>query len=253
MPSNTDAAIRNASPDEVRAPLNAAKPGTITLLDVRMEPEYAEFHLPGATLVPLPELPDRLGEIDRDKPVAVYCRSGMRSAAAAKILAGAGFANIVNLLGGATAWRGAVAAGTPDAGMTLLSRGRNPAPDLACGPGHGSGPGRLLSAPGGFGPDAETATACSRLAASRNDTCATCKGFTQSKPASPPTWTPFWPEPGTQLEGGLPAQAFLEMLGGEPTPAREALEYGRVRGGPGPGPLCPAVAANRRQDGQKPV
>ena len=41
--------------------------------------EYAEGHLPGATLIPLDELPARLGELDRGKPTLVYCRSGNRA------------------------------------------------------------------------------------------------------------------------------------------------------------------------------
>lgn len=44
----------------------------ITILDVRQPGEYEESHIPGATLIPLPHLPDRLDEIDPQKPVLVY-------------------------------------------------------------------------------------------------------------------------------------------------------------------------------------
>ncbi len=44
----------------------------ITILDVRQPSEYAASHIPGATLMPLPQLSDRLGELDPDKPVLVY-------------------------------------------------------------------------------------------------------------------------------------------------------------------------------------
>ncbi len=44
----------------------------ITILDVRQPSEYKESHIPGATLIPLPELSDRLGEIDPEKPTFVY-------------------------------------------------------------------------------------------------------------------------------------------------------------------------------------
>ncbi len=44
----------------------------VTVLDVRQPGEYRQAHIPGATLIPLPELDDRLGEIDPDKPVLVY-------------------------------------------------------------------------------------------------------------------------------------------------------------------------------------
>jgi len=44
----------------------------ITILDVRQPSEYQESHIPGATLIPLPQLSDRLGELDPEKPTLVY-------------------------------------------------------------------------------------------------------------------------------------------------------------------------------------
>jgi len=44
----------------------------ITILDVRQPSEYQESHIPGAMLIPLPELSDRLGELDSEKPTLVY-------------------------------------------------------------------------------------------------------------------------------------------------------------------------------------
>ena len=44
----------------------------ITILDVRQPSEYEESHIPGATLIPLPQLSDRLDEIDPEKPTLVY-------------------------------------------------------------------------------------------------------------------------------------------------------------------------------------
>ncbi|MBW1643029.1 MAG: sulfurtransferase, partial [Deltaproteobacteria bacterium] len=43
-----------------------------TLLDVRQEGEYEQSRIPGATLIPLPELMDRLDELDPEKPVITY-------------------------------------------------------------------------------------------------------------------------------------------------------------------------------------
>jgi rhodanese-related sulfurtransferase len=45
---------------------------SVTLLDVRQPSEYQESHIPGAMLIPLPELTDRLGELDPEKPTLVY-------------------------------------------------------------------------------------------------------------------------------------------------------------------------------------
>jgi len=44
----------------------------ITILDVRQPSEYKKSHIPGANLIPLPQLSDRLGELDPQKPVLVY-------------------------------------------------------------------------------------------------------------------------------------------------------------------------------------
>jgi len=44
----------------------------VTILDVRQPGEYEAGHIPGAKLIPLPDLADRLDEIDPDKPAVVY-------------------------------------------------------------------------------------------------------------------------------------------------------------------------------------
>lgn len=49
-----------------------ASPDEVTLLDVRQPSEYEEAHLPGAVLMPMGELDDRLDELDKDKPVVIY-------------------------------------------------------------------------------------------------------------------------------------------------------------------------------------
>jgi rhodanese-related sulfurtransferase len=70
------------------------------LVDVREPAEFAAGTLPGATNIPLGELPSRLSELDRDRRVVLLCRSGGRSANAAAFLANSGFADVVNLTGG---------------------------------------------------------------------------------------------------------------------------------------------------------
>jgi len=80
-------------------------PVPFMLLDVRTPEEYAEGHIKGATLIPLQELESRMAEVPKDKRVYVYCHSGRRSAAAASMLAKAGFTNIENVQGGITAWQ----------------------------------------------------------------------------------------------------------------------------------------------------
>lgn len=73
------------------------------VVDVRMPDEYAEAHVPGALLVPLPELPERHGELPDADTVYVVCRSGARSLKACEFLVGTG-RNAVNVAGGTLAW-----------------------------------------------------------------------------------------------------------------------------------------------------
>ena len=64
--------VANMEPEEARAFMIDHKEGTYTLLDVRQPGEYEKERIPGARLVPLPELSDRLGELDPNRPVIAY-------------------------------------------------------------------------------------------------------------------------------------------------------------------------------------
>lgn len=90
---------------------------TYQLLDVRQPAEYEAGHLAGAILIPLKELPDRQVELEKEKPVIVYCAIGGRSKVAAQLLAGLGFANVYNMVGGIKAWQGNQATGPEGAGI----------------------------------------------------------------------------------------------------------------------------------------
>ncbi len=70
------------------------------LIDVREPDEVAEGTIQGSKNIPLSELPERIGELDRSKRVALFCRSGGRSTKACELLTEAGFADVVNLAGG---------------------------------------------------------------------------------------------------------------------------------------------------------
>lgn len=64
--------IKNLSAEAARAYMDDHGEGDYTLLDVRQPKEYANTHIPGAKLIPLPELTDRLDELDPGKPVVTY-------------------------------------------------------------------------------------------------------------------------------------------------------------------------------------
>jgi len=75
----------------------------VTLIDVRMPDEYEEAHVRGAVLVPLPELPERLGQVPDDSRSYVICRVGGRSMKACEFLETQGY-DAVNVAGGTLAW-----------------------------------------------------------------------------------------------------------------------------------------------------
>ena len=67
------------------------------LVDVRSREEYGSGHVPGAINLPVQELPQRMGELPRDKPLVLYCRSGHRSGRATEMLRQAGYQGVHNL------------------------------------------------------------------------------------------------------------------------------------------------------------
>jgi rhodanese-related sulfurtransferase len=73
------------------------------LVDVRADHEWEAGHIAGARHVPLPELPQHIDEIEKDRPVVVYCRGGNRSSMAAAALSDAGF-EAVKLTEGIVGW-----------------------------------------------------------------------------------------------------------------------------------------------------
>jgi len=70
-----------------------------TVIDVRERYEYERGHIKGAINIPLSELRDRIGEIPRDKPVYLHCRTGQRSYNATLALQNMGFNNVINIAG----------------------------------------------------------------------------------------------------------------------------------------------------------
>lgn len=90
------------------------------LLDVRADHEWEAGRIAGASHLPLAELAERTGEIDRERPVVLYCRGGNRSTMAADALAAAGF-DAVKLSEGIVGWDEAGLPLEPDGGYVADS------------------------------------------------------------------------------------------------------------------------------------
>lgn len=97
------AAVRN---------LNASDAGTLLkrtpapyLLDVRTLGEYVQGRIPGGKLIPIDQIERRIGEIPRNRPVLVYCATGVRSDQVARYLDSRGFSEVYNLYGGIMGWQ----------------------------------------------------------------------------------------------------------------------------------------------------
>jgi molybdopterin/thiamine biosynthesis adenylyltransferase/rhodanese-related sulfurtransferase len=114
-PANTkENSVKNGipqmTPTELKQRLDRGD--RIDLIDVR-EPWESQTANIGGRLIPLNELPQRIGEIDREGEIVVHCKSGGRSQRAAEFLAQSGFAKVWNLAGGITAWSNEVDPSVP--------------------------------------------------------------------------------------------------------------------------------------------
>ena len=79
---------------------------TAQVVDVREDNEVAQGRIPGSLHIPLGQLGERLGELDRHRPVVAVCRSGNRSGAATQLLTSVGY-TCDNMAGGMLAWQSA--------------------------------------------------------------------------------------------------------------------------------------------------
>jgi len=74
------------------------------LVDVREPAEWEIVRIPGAVLIPKGDLPSRLSDLPQNKPVVMYCKTGIRSAETLALLKNAGFKDALHVQGGVSAW-----------------------------------------------------------------------------------------------------------------------------------------------------
>jgi sulfur-carrier protein adenylyltransferase/sulfurtransferase len=100
------------TPEELQREL-AVKGPNLILIDVREPHEWEIAHIEAARLIPLGQLPERLGELDGHAEIVTHCHHGMRSMKALAILKGAGFNRVRSLAGGIDAWADRIEVGMP--------------------------------------------------------------------------------------------------------------------------------------------
>lgn len=98
--------INSVSAADVQRRLEAGE--KLLVVDVREPHEFRSGHIPGAKSMPLSQLKTTAAQLDRNAEIVLVCASGNRSVTAYQILAGQGFARLLNLTGGMFAWKGKV-------------------------------------------------------------------------------------------------------------------------------------------------
>jgi hydroxyacylglutathione hydrolase len=93
--------VKQLSADQLA---NPEKRDGVVILDVRNDDEWASGHIPGAIHIPLAALTGRVGELPADRPIAVHCQGGNRSAIASSILKHAGRSDVSNVAAGFSEW-----------------------------------------------------------------------------------------------------------------------------------------------------
>jgi sulfur-carrier protein adenylyltransferase/sulfurtransferase len=119
--------IKDLTPEALRDFMRHHHEREYALIDVRQPGEYEQSHIPGARLLPLPELIQTMATLPADKQLVFYCHSGGRSMAAASMVADEeiGSRELINLNGGMLAWDGGVASNYPN--VQLFNRQTGPA------------------------------------------------------------------------------------------------------------------------------
>ncbi len=102
LAARSNDALPAISVQELKRKMDAHE--SFALIDVREPFEFEIARIDGARLIPLQELPNRLGDLERDKEMVIHCHSGTRSAQAVRLLRREGFTRVYNLDGGIDSW-----------------------------------------------------------------------------------------------------------------------------------------------------
>lgn len=205
-------AVDTITPEQLRKFMQENHEKQYLLLDVRQPAEYNNMHIPGARLMPLPQLVQNVNSLPPDKTLVFYCHSGGRSLAAAseadEQLEGHG--PIFNLDGGILAWDGAMLADTP---RVQLFAGQDFIAMLTTAMNLEKGALRFYEHLHESRAQVPWSEVFGRLAREENAHAKTVFGFLkQARPDTAPFQTLFDQLHGDVLEGGLTLTQALEIL-----------------------------------------
>src|SRR4029078_337688 len=94
--------VPGISVEELRDQLKSSRPPLV--VDVREKREHDHCASPGSVLIPIGELPQRLAELPKDRPLVMHCHHGGRSSRATAYLLQQGYKDVYNLTGGIHDW-----------------------------------------------------------------------------------------------------------------------------------------------------
>jgi molybdopterin/thiamine biosynthesis adenylyltransferase/rhodanese-related sulfurtransferase/molybdopterin converting factor small subunit len=103
-PMSNEPAATSGAIDAVELKQKIDRGDAFVLLDVREPHEFQIARIPGSILIPLGDLPKRLGELDKSADIVAQCKTGGRSQKAVDLLKQNGFQHVRNMTGGITAW-----------------------------------------------------------------------------------------------------------------------------------------------------
>lgn len=217
--------VSSMEAQEARDYLAAHPAGTYTILDVRQPGEYEEEHLPGARLIPLPQLADDYTQLNPEQPVIVHCAIGGRSRVAAQLLAGLGFKEVYNLAGGIKAYQGQKAAGPQELNLDLVRGDETPGEIITLAYGLEKGLEFFYTTIGEKTQDREVQELCRRLAQVEvRHEARLAELYGQIAPNEPDLATLAAGKPPGTLEGGFGMQEFMESNASRMQAAAQVLE-----------------------------
>ena len=206
-------AIQNVTAEQLRAYIAKHHENEFLLVDVRQPTEYQQDHIPGALLMPLPELESRLYELPADRDMVFYCRSGSRSMMAA-ILVSEGEVTgdqVYNLRGGINAWDGVTLQDFPK--VQVFEHAGSLPELLAVAMDLEKGAERYYTHVQQKYADHSFAPLFERLAKGERAHASAIFQFWKKDQTSPPRFAEFYQQlPGQVLEGGQSLDDVLEQI-----------------------------------------